>query len=46
VVINRTWENVRENIKVSSTGNLGYYELKQHEPWFDEVRITGSKKGG
>jgi len=23
---------------VLSTENLGYYELKQHKPWFDEER--------
>jgi hypothetical protein len=24
------------NIKVSATVNQGYYELRQHKPWFDE----------
>jgi hypothetical protein len=30
------WEIFRENIKISAKENLGYYELKQHKPWFDE----------
>jgi hypothetical protein len=31
VEINSVWEMIRENIKIS-----GYFELKKHEPWFDE----------
>jgi hypothetical protein len=30
------WEAIRENIKISGKGSLGYYELKQRKPWFDE----------
>ena len=30
--INRTWENIKENVKTSAK----LYELKQHKPWFDE----------
>jgi hypothetical protein len=29
-------ESIRENIKASATESLGYYELIQHKPWFDE----------
>jgi hypothetical protein len=29
-------ETSRENIKISVKECLGYYELKQHKPWFDE----------
>jgi hypothetical protein len=36
VEINTIWETIRENIKISAKGSLGYYELKQHKPWFDE----------
>jgi hypothetical protein len=36
VDINRTWETIRENIKISVKESLDYYELKKHEPWFDE----------
>jgi hypothetical protein len=34
VEINTVWEAIRENIKMSVS--LGYYELNQHKPWFDE----------
>jgi len=34
--INRAWENIKENIKTSTKGNLDPHELKQHIPWFDE----------
>jgi hypothetical protein len=34
--INRAWENIKENIKISAKETLGLYELKQHKPWFDE----------
>jgi hypothetical protein len=36
VEINTIWEMIRENIKMSVKESLGYYELKQHKPWFDE----------
>jgi hypothetical protein len=32
----RTWESIRENMKVSAIVCLGYYDLKQQEPWFNE----------
>jgi hypothetical protein len=35
--INTIWETIRENIKISAKESLGYYELKQHKPLFDEV---------
>jgi fructose-1-phosphate kinase PfkB-like protein len=34
--INRAWETIRENIKISAKESLGYYELKKHGPRFDE----------
>jgi len=34
--INRGWENIKENIKLSAKDSLGLQELKQHEPWFGE----------
>jgi hypothetical protein len=34
--INRTWENIKENIKTSAKASIGLHELKQHKPWFDE----------
>jgi hypothetical protein len=36
VNINRTWETVRKNIKISALESLGYYEWKKHKPWFDK----------
>ena len=34
--VNRTWENIKENIKTSAKKSLGLHEMKQHKPWFDE----------
>jgi len=34
--VNRTWENIKKNIKTSAKESLGLHELKQHKPWFDE----------
>jgi hypothetical protein len=36
VDVNRAWETIRENIKISAKESLGYYELKKHKPCFDE----------
>jgi hypothetical protein len=36
VDVNRAWETIRENIKISAKEGLGYYELKKHKPWLDE----------
>jgi len=35
--VDRTWENIKENIKTSTKEILGLHELKQNKPWFDEV---------
>jgi hypothetical protein len=34
--INNAWESIRENIKTSGKGNLGYQKLKHNKPWFDD----------
>ena len=34
--VNRSWENIKENIKTSAKESLGAHEWKQHKPWFDE----------
>jgi hypothetical protein len=34
--INNVWESIRENIKTSAKGNLGYHRLKHNKPWFDD----------
>jgi hypothetical protein len=36
VDINRAWETIRENIKLSPKASLGNHELKKHKPLFDE----------
>jgi hypothetical protein len=36
VDINRAWETIKDNIKISVKVSLGYYELKKHNPWFDK----------
>jgi hypothetical protein len=36
VEINTIWKTIRENTKISAKESLGYYEPKQHKPWFDE----------
>jgi hypothetical protein len=34
--INRAWENIKENIRISAKENMGLYEHKYHKPCFDE----------
>jgi len=34
--VDRTWENIEENIETSAKQRLGLHELKQNKPWFDE----------
>ena len=43
--VNRTWENIRENIKISAKDRLGLHEFKQNKPWFDEERLGFLIKG-
>ena len=43
--INRTWENIKENIKTSAKASLGLYELKQHIPWLS-IKNFRSKEAG
>jgi hypothetical protein len=33
--INRAWENIKENIKISAQESLGLHERKEHKPCFD-----------
>jgi hypothetical protein len=40
VDITGAWDNIREAMKASATESPGYYELKQHKPWFDEECST------
>jgi len=34
--VDRTWENIKENIQTSMKESLGLHKLKQNKPWFDE----------
>jgi len=34
--VNRTWENIKEDIQSSAKESLGLDEFKQNKPWFDE----------
>jgi len=34
--VDRTWENIKENIQTSAKESLGLQELNQNKPWFDE----------
>jgi hypothetical protein len=34
--LNRSWENIKENIKISAKETPGLYGRKQHKQWFDE----------
>jgi hypothetical protein len=36
VEINSGWETIRENINISAKHSPSYFELKKHEPCFDE----------
>jgi len=46
--INRAWENIKENIKISAEESLGLHELKQHKPRCDEecLGFFRSKEAG
>jgi hypothetical protein len=34
----------RENINTSAKVSLGYYEQKEHQPWFDEGLLLDERK--
>jgi DNA anti-recombination protein RmuC len=36
VDMNRVWEKIRVNIKISAKESLGHYELQQQKTWFDD----------
>jgi uncharacterized protein YPO0396 len=41
--INKAWENIKENIKISAQESLGLHEQEQHKPWFDAECAQGSR---
>jgi hypothetical protein len=44
--INRAWDAVTENIKISAKGCIGHCEAKRHKPWFDEecLKLVDQRK--
>jgi hypothetical protein len=34
--INRIWDAIRENVKLSAKECISHCEAKRHKPWFDE----------
>jgi len=38
--VNRTWENIKENIQTPAKESLGLDEFKQNKPWFDEECLS------
>ena len=46
--VDRTWENIKENIQTSAKESLVLDEFKQNKPWFDEECLVffGSKEAG
>jgi hypothetical protein len=34
--INSALETIRDNLNISAEVSLGYFELKNHKPWFDK----------
>jgi hypothetical protein len=33
---NETWEEIREDIRITAKESVSCYELKKHKPWFDD----------
>jgi hypothetical protein len=34
--VNKAWETIRGNVKISAKESLGYYQPKKNKSWFDE----------
>jgi hypothetical protein len=43
--VNRSWENIKENIIISTKESLGLYELKQYKTRFDEEWLSFLDQG-
>jgi hypothetical protein len=41
--INRSWKNMKEDIRTTAKESLGLHEIKQHKPWFYE-ECLGQRK--
>jgi hypothetical protein len=48
VDINRAWETITENIKISAKESQGYYDLKKYKRWSDEgcSKLLDERKQG
>ena len=46
--VDRTWDNIKGNIKPLARESLGLHAFKQNKPWFDEecLGYFGSKEAG
>jgi hypothetical protein len=46
VDINIGFETIRENIKIVTKEEIGYYKFQKHGPWFSEgcSKLLGQKK--
>jgi hypothetical protein len=44
--INRAWDTIRENIKISAKESIGLCESKSYKPWFDEecIKLVDRRK--
>jgi hypothetical protein len=44
--INKAWDTIRENIKISAKENIGLCESKSYKPWFDDecLKLVDQKK--
>ena len=43
--INRSWENIKENIKTSAKESIILHEMKQHKAWFEKECLVSYNKG-
>jgi hypothetical protein len=44
--INKAWETIRENIRISTKESIGFGESKSYKPWFDEecLKLVDGRK--
>jgi hypothetical protein len=44
--LNRAWDAIRENIRISAKECIGHCEAKRHKPWFDEecLKLVDQRK--
>jgi hypothetical protein len=44
--INKAWETIRQNIRISAKESIGLCESKSYKPWFDEecIKLVDRRK--